>query len=162
MGDVADFTISRGTRGDIDDIVASATRFYESTDQHGRLTINKGNYRATLEEFIDNPYVCSLLARAASGELLGYMHIYCQNDYTVEMVGEMFQMYVEPAGRGKGVSRALVEAALEQYKKWGCVRLYAEGAAGIEDGGVNDKLFENLWTRYGYKKQGIVMMKECA
>ena len=156
------FTVSKAGRGDVYDITSAAIEFYKESDFLGRLEPNPDKYKGMLYEFIDNPYVASFVARADTKEqeLLGYIHIYCQNDYTDDLVGEMFQMYVAPKARGTGVSRKLIEAAVEQYKAWGCKRAYSEASPGFNDGGKNIRLFVNLWKKAGYTEKGIVMMKE--
>jgi len=155
------FTVSKAGRGDVYDITSAAIAFYQESDFAGKLPPNPDKYKGLLYEFIDNPYVASFVARDnESQDLLGYIHIYCQNDYTDDLVGEMFQFYVSPKARATGVSRALVDAAVAQYKQWGCKRAYAEASPGFADDGKNIRLFVNLWKKSGYTEKGIVMMKE--
>jgi GNAT superfamily N-acetyltransferase len=154
------FKILRAGWFDIPEIVNLASRFFAESNFSERLHEDKAKHTATLQEFIDNPYVASFIARGDDDELLGYIHIYCQNDYTEERIGEMYQMFIKPEARATGVSRGLVTAAVEQYKKWGCKRAYAEASPGFNDDGRNVKLFENLWRKQGYVPTGVIMMLE--
>ena len=156
---VGGFTIYKAGRADISDITEKAVQFFSESDFNGNLTANPDRYRDMLYDFIDNPHVASFVARSGE-DVVGYIHIYCQSDYTNELVGEMYQFYVDPNFRGKGVARALVSRAVEQYREWGCKRAYSEAAAGFDDGGKNLRLFINLWKKAGYTEKGIVMVKD--
>lgn len=153
-----DFIIRKAHKGDLDQLVELGARFYQESNFLGNLTMSKNNYRATIAPYLGMDYVAPIVAVRA-GQILGYLHIYAQRDYTVELVGEVYQFYVLPEYRSSGVSRALVEAANLQYAEWKVARGYVEAAPGM---GAEEhlKLFENLWGRFGYKKIGIVMMKE--
>lgn len=156
-----DFVVRRAWRSDLDQLVDLGEMFFRESNFLGNLTISKKNYRATIEPYIDAnkyPHVAPLIA-VKGGEILGYLHIYAHRDFTEELVGEAYQFYVRPEYRGSGVARALVEAAVLQYADWKVARAYAEAAPGM-DQAQQLKLFENLWGRSGYKKIGIVMMKD--
>lgn len=140
---------------DVEDIVAAAIRFHGESDNAGIVHYNEDKYRSLVTAYICNQYVASFVARDKSDQLIGYIHIYCQDDWTEEMIGEMFQFYVAPEWRGRGVARELVGLADQKWKEWGCKRVYAEAASG-----VNPQLFCNLYNKFGFKQAGLVMMKE--
>lgn len=154
-----DFEIVRGTREHLDQLVALGARFFEESNFAGRgVTISLDNYRKTISEYIDFYSVAAICA-VREGQVIGYIHIYFQNDFTVERIGEVYQMYVAPEYRGSGVARSLVESAVLQYADWNCARGYVEASPGMQ-AEEHLKLFENLWGRVGYKKIGLVMMGE--
>lgn len=153
-----DYVIRKAWSTDIPQLVELGAAFYQESNFLGTLTMSKNNYQRTLERYIDHPLVAAIVA-VKGGEILGYVHIYAQNDYTEELVGEVFQFYIRPEYRGSGISRALAESAVLQYAEWKVARGYVEAAPGM-DAEEHLKLFENLWGRVGYKKIGIVMMKE--
>lgn len=156
-----DFIVRKAWVSDLDQLVDLGAQFYQESNFLGNLTMSKKNYRATLAQYLDFdkfPYVAPIVA-VKDGKILGYLHIYAQRDYTEERIGEVYQFYVLPEYRGSGVARALVEAANLQYAEWEVARGYVEASPGM-DAEAHLKLFENLWGRFGYKKIGIVMMKE--
>lgn len=154
------FTIQDAEWQHIDQIVALALDFFkESNFSRSGLTVDPVAYRKTITNYWRYPSVKSIIALNDAGDVLGYCHVYCQRDYTIERVGELYQFYVKPEARGTGVSRALVEAACKQFDAWECARSYAEGAAGLPDE-KQLKTFANLWSKFGYQQVGVTMMRE--
>lgn len=153
-----DYIIRKAWRADIPQLVELGARFYAESNFRGSMEMSKVNYQRTLEKYIDLPRVAAILA-VKDGEVLGNAYIYAQNDYTEETVGELYQFYVRPEYRGTGVARSLAESAVLQYAEWNCKRAYVEGSPGF-DQLQHLPQFENLWGRFGFKKIGVVLMKE--
>lgn len=141
---------------DMEQVCRLAERFFYESSFRG-LTINLDAYRKTIMDYYRYPSVKSLVAVTDQGDIVGYIHIYCQQDYTVELIGEMYQFYVAPEYRGTKVSRSLIEGAVAQYKMWGCAVAYCECAPGMEDE-KHLQTFSNLWVKYGYKPVGRAFM----
>lgn len=143
---------------DLDEICEAAVEFFhESSFRKLRLRVDK--YRKLVENHLDHPYCKSLICRI-DGELAGYIHVYCQDDYTEELIGELYQFYVRKPYRASGVARALVQAADIQWRVWGCARAYSDANPGFDDGGQSVKLFKNLWGKFGFNSTGQSFMKE--
>lgn len=143
---------------DIPDVCAAATEFFqESSFRKQTLRIDK--YAKMLTDYIGNTYVQSFVCYM-DNELAGYIHIYCQDDYTDELIGELYQFYVRKKFRGKGIARMLVDAADVKWAQWGCVKAYADANPGFDDSGLSVKLFQNLWGKFGFKSTGQSFMKE--
>lgn len=153
-----DYVVRRAGKADIDQLVELGARFYQESNFLGGLTMSKKNYRRTIEPYLDCELVASIVADR-DGEIVGYLHIYAQDDYTEELVGEVYQFYVTPEYRGSGVARSLVEMAQVQYAQWGVKRSYVEAAPGM-DNEQHLATFRNLWGKFGYQQIGIVMKKE--
>lgn len=151
------YTIRESGVTDINDITTAAIRFFAESDMDGVLTVNPDNYVRLLHGSLGQPNVKSFHARDYDGNVVGYIHVYYQNDYTTERVGELFQFFVAPEARGTGLARDLVARATEQFRAWGCVRAYVEVSSGFKDNGQNNKKFSNLWQKFGFKEQGIVL-----
>lgn len=156
-----DFFVRPTTWHDLDRVAELANEFFkESNFSRSGLTVDLEAYKKTIKNYWRNPYVASFIALdAETSELLGYVHIYAQADYTVELVGEMYQFYVAPRARATGVSRALVKAACEQWDAWGCVRAYCEAAPGLDDE-KHLMTFRNLWGKFGFEQIGITLMRQ--
>ena len=142
----------------LDLVVEAGVEFFNESNLNGWLTVNRAGYRTMLEDSLDNGGVASFLA-VSCNQVVGYIHIYCQNEYTVEPVGELFQFFVRPEWRGTGVARSLIEAAQAQYIAWGCKRAYAEAAPGLRDP-RHLNLFRNLFGKFGYEPIGATFMKD--
>lgn len=156
-----DFIVREGMRSEIPQIVALAKQFFdESNFSRSGLTVDLVAYQRTIENYWRHSMVCSIVALCKhTGDLLGYCHIYAQRDYTVELVGEMYQFYVRPDARGTLVPRELVRAAAAKFDEWGCVRSYAECAPGLPDV-KSVKTFANLWGKFGYKQIGVALLRD--
>lgn len=144
---------------DITLVTEAACEFFAESDWQGRATLRKDKYAKLLEQYCGHPYVKSILA-FVDNALAGYIHIYCQDDYTEELIGELYQFYVRKPYRGTKVARLLSQAADEQYKAWGCLRGYVEEAHGGSGRMMSSKLFNNLWSKVGFRPMGTVLMKE--
>lgn len=155
------FFIRPTTWHDLDRVAELAGQFFiESNFSRSGLTVNLEAYKQTIKNYWRNPYVTSFIAiEEETSDILGYVHIYAQRDYTVELVGEMYQFYVIPRARGTHVSRALVAAACEQYDAWGCARSYCEASPGMPDE-KHLMTFRNLWGKFGFNQVGITLMRE--
>lgn len=153
-------TVRRMEEKDIDVMADVALEFFLESDQK-TLTLRRDKYEAMLYDYMANEYVRSFLAiDEETQNVAGFIHIYCQDDYTDELIGEMYQFYVRAPYRGTHAGRALVAAANQQYEKWGCARAYCEVGHGGNGKNLNDKLFVNLWSKFGYHYKGTVLMKE--
>lgn len=150
------YTIRETGVTDINDITTAAINFFKESDMLGTLQVAPDNYVRFLHGAIGHENVKSFNARDdETGEIVGYIHIYYQTDYTVERVGELFQFYVAPSQRGKGLARELVSRAVQQWKDWGCKRIYAEVSSGLSNN--NNGKFKNLFGKFGFREQGIVL-----
>lgn len=152
------YEIAFATKGDIDRLVELGSRFYSESNFHKGLTLSTDNFRKLLEEYIGHVHVGAIVA-VVDEVIVGYCLVYGQNDFTEEMIGELYQFYVLPEYRSSGIARALAEEAVRLYDVWGCRRAYAEASPGMSDPN-HINLFKNLWGKVGYFQIGVTMMKE--
>lgn len=141
----------------VEQIVALGCRFFDESDFHNNLNVDADEFRRTIKDHMGLPSVAAKIA-VHNGVVVGYVLIYCQKDYTKELIGELYQFYVCPEYRGTPTARLLVQAAINQYDDWGCVRAYAEASPGFSDP-RHLKLFENLWKKHGYVLTGATFMR---
>jgi GNAT superfamily N-acetyltransferase len=154
-----DIDIFRADASNLDELFALAERFWnESNYATAGLTLKSEFWKNTVRSHISLPDTAVFAARV-NDEFVGYVMIYCQRDYTLEPIGEMFQFYVTPEHRGSEIARLLVSAADAQYKSWGCARAYCEASPGLSH---RDHLglFKNLWGKFGFVETGVTLMKE--
>ena len=143
----------------LDELFTLAENFWhESNYNNGKITLAPHFWKDTVRQHIGLDDTAAICVRH-NEKIVGYVLIYYQTDYTIERIGEMFQFYVTPDYRGTEVARMLVDAAVNQYKEWGCVRAYCEASPGIS---FKDHLglFRNLWGKFGYEEVGITLMRE--
>ncbi len=155
----SDIEIFRADTSNLDELFVLAERFWgESNYATAGLTLKSEFWKDTVRNHIGLPETAVFAARSG-GEVVGYVMVYCQRDYTLEPIGEMFQFYVVPELRGSEIARLLVSAADSQYRVWGCARAYCEASPGLSH---RDHLglFKNLWGKFGFIETGVTLMKE--
>lgn len=158
-----EFIVREAMRSEIPQIVELArAMFYESSyGLNGNATIDTGKFQRTLENYWRYQSAQAIVAMdARNGDVLGYVMIYYQRDFTVEPVGELYQFYVRADMRKTLVPRELAKAATKQFDAWGCVHSYVECGTGFDDGGKSIKTFGNLWGKVGFKQVGAVFIRE--
>jgi GNAT superfamily N-acetyltransferase len=133
------------------------TFFYES-DFSTTLTPDPEKYEKLITSYVGTPDAAGILAVDDNGKVLGYAHIYRQNYYTKEWIGEMFQFYVRPETRGTQVARSIAKAVTQQFDECVTARDYIEAAPGLSDPSAV-KLFCNLWRKFGFRDVGQTMQR---
>lgn len=69
--------------------------------------------------------------------------------------------YVMPKYRGSDASRCLVEVAMREFERGGIGDVYTASESGMGD--INNKLYENLYFKYGFEYAGgrnLICFKE--
>lgn len=153
-----EFPIETLTRMRFEPMLDCAQCLFDESNFNGVLTASRPKYRMLLERNIAHPGAKAFIAMD-NEFVVGYILIYCQNDYTEEMIGEMFQFYVRPEYRGSMVARSLIKRACQQWDEWGCVRTYAEASPGFTDI-QHLMLFKNLWRKFNFEQVGIIMLRD--
>jgi len=78
-------------------------------------------------------------------------------DWCVRPVLYVEKMYVSPKERGRGLSRALVCAAIAYAKLNDCSHIFSTATAGM--GERVSKMFQNLFAKDGFTHCGGVLVK---
>lgn len=117
------------------------------------LTYNAENTRHMVESYLGNVTFIAWDGDKAVG--FGSMVIGRTFYDEIEADCEMF--FILPEYRGKGVSRLLVEALTKTAELNGAKVMYSSGQSGISD--KNDKLWNNLWSKFGFNYLGTIMVR---
>lgn len=126
--------------------------FNESNLCH--LTFDETACEALLTDVIFSPDHMILVAEDSAGLLDGFIIFDVQRYYTVEAMAHVFQFYVVPGRRGKGIGKALARAAGQSAKDLGAAVFYAASTGGFEDPN-NDARYRQLFLSAGAEELGV-------
>ncbi len=135
-------TIRQATVGDVDDLAPLFDAYRQFYAQSGDLQLA----RQFLADRFRHRESTIFLAHEASGEAIGFTQLYpsftsagCARIYILN------DLFVAPAHRGKGVARALLEAAADFGRTMGAVRLTLST-------GVANQPAQALYVRAGWRR----------
>jgi ribosomal protein S18 acetylase RimI-like enzyme len=124
-------------------------RFIAATPQteHG--------YGSFLGTQLDEPSIVILVAER-DGEVIGYTYAGVEGTDYMSLrgpAGVLYDIVVDPAHRGQGVGRVLLDATLEELKAKGAPRVVLSTAEG-------NKPAQRLFARTGFRRTMIEMTHE--
>jgi GNAT superfamily N-acetyltransferase len=93
-----------------------------------------------------------------NGTPAGFAIASWDRDFTREAVAYVVKFYVAPKYRGTRLARKMVDNICEWSLTNGCKHIFATNTANIE--GRQDTMFSNLFSKYGFKVQGVCLAKE--
>lgn len=149
-----DFDIRRATEYDIDRIQDLLYPDYFNETIFKGLTYNPENTRLMVEGYVKNKYT---MVAEAEGEIVGFTSLLVGNTFYDEVEADVEFFCVRSDFRGSAVARALAGSVLEAAEELGATVFYAACASGIDE--HNDALWKNLWSKFGFKKLGTVMIR---
>lgn len=144
-------TIRVATLDDIPALLQLAQRFV-SESSYG-MEFDENGAREYLEMIIPHPEAALFVTDDVSAGML----VTVAKDWCVRPVLYVEKMYVSPEQRGRGLSRALVCAAVTFAKLKNCSHIFSTATAGM--GERVSKLFENLFAKDGFTSCGGVLVK---
>ncbi len=112
-------------------------------------------YGSFLGTQLDKPGIVVLVAER-EGEVVGYTYAGIEGtDYMALRgpAGALYDIVVDPAHRGQGVGRMLLDAALDALKAKGAPRVVLSTAEG-------NKAAQRLFARAGFRRTMIEMTRE--
>lgn len=125
-------------------------------EEHDIVLTGEALQRAT-QGLIEDHRVGRILAARLDGELVGVAVISFL--WTLEHGGHtawLDEVYVEPARRGSGIGKQLVEAAMQVARDSGCIALDLEVDAGHE---VAERLYERVGFRRHRRVRWVRMLQ---
>jgi GNAT superfamily N-acetyltransferase len=119
-------------------LVAAYQRFYEVED------IDEGRNRAFFRRFLAPSEDGLLLGARADGRLVGHACLYWhKNSLLAAETVLLYDLFVVPEARGKGVGRALIEASADVARERGAAQLEWSTAP---DNHTAQRLYDSLPT----------------
>jgi GNAT superfamily N-acetyltransferase len=93
--------------------------------RHGETALARAITQATWQRFFDPAEPVFALVAEQEGRLLGLTHyLYHRSTTRMELTCYLQDLFTDPATRGKGVGRALIQGVYEQAKAAGIKRVY--------------------------------------
>ena len=93
--------------------------------RHGATALAAEITRATWQRFFNPAEPVFALVAELDGQLLGLTHyLYHRSTTRIELTCYLQDLFTDPATRGKGVGRALIQGVYEQAKAAGITRVY--------------------------------------
>ena len=112
-------------------------------------------YGSFLGTQLDEPNIVILVAER-DGEVIGYTYAGVEGTDYMSLrgpAGVLYDIVVDPAHRGQGVGRALLDATLEALEAKGAPRVVLSTAEGNESA-------QRLFARAGFRRPMIEMTRE--
>lgn len=142
--------IRRATLADLNQIIEMTTPYHYEAGVNAGRELSRDRILQTFYGAIMNDNWITLVDDDLTSILIA-----CENYSfydTPEMDIDFF--YVSPESRSTGISRKLVEEIIKIARERRVAVLYCGCHSYMADGGTNDKLFSNLFKKYGFKETG--------
>jgi len=142
--------IRYATDDDIDAVELLCREFAEQSMYGKVMTYSKENALECIKNW------SSILVAEIDGKLVGFGAIVIATEFFNEREADIDKFYVQPKYRGTGIARMLAESLIKLAIANDARVIYALCGSGINE--KNDKMFENLWKKFGLKKTGCLMV----
>ena len=142
--------IRYATDDDIDAVESLCREFAEQSMYGKVMTYSRENALECIKNW------SSILVAEIDGKLVGFGAIVIATEFFNEREADIDKFYVQPKYRGTGIARMLAESLIKLAIANDARVIYALCGSGINE--KNDKMFENLWKKFGLKKTGCLMV----
>lgn len=142
--------IRYATDDDIDAVESLCREFAEQSMYGKVMTYSRENALECIKNW------SSILVAEIDGKLVGFGAIVIATEFFNEREADIDKFYVQPKYRGTGIARMLAESLVKLAIANDARVIYALCGSGINE--KNDKMFENLWKKFGLKKTGCLMV----
>jgi len=153
-----DIRMQRARRADLATIwQATLATVWSDTPEDERRRLDRAawekHFRKRIEPYVEGNRTEAWVANDAAGAFLGYVLLGAGGGFlTPEPVGFVFDVWVAPEHRGKGVGRHLMTWAIEWARSRGYRKMKLEVA---ETNDVARHLYESLGYRYERRYMGL-------
>lgn len=144
--------LRKAALSDVSEILSIMSAEHKKESIYKNLTYSPINTEICVRRWINEAEVILF----CDPEILGISVVHTYKTYYEEWEGYIEYFYVRKDFRGSGISRLLVEASLNLMKLNGAHIIYADSGSGISD--ENDKIWGNLFSKYGFKNLGRTMV----
>lgn len=145
--------IRKATLSDLDDIIDFTRPYYQESVYSNYVTYSESACRRTLEGWLNSSHVIVV----GHDAILGVGVVTIGQTCYEELEAEINLFYVSKDYRGKGVSRLLADAITEFAKLHKARIIHASNMSGMD--GNNDKLWINLFRKFGYETIGTTLAR---
>lgn len=142
--------IRLATDDDIDAVESLCCEFAEETMYGKIMTYSRENVIECIKSW------SGTLVAEIDGKLVGFGSLVIATGFFNEREADIDKFYVQPKYRGTGIARMLAENLVKLAIANDARVIYALCGSGIDE--KNDKMFENLWKKFGFKKTGCLMV----
>jgi len=127
---------------------------YMQESIYQNMTYSHEGTKAVVTEWLNGGF--SFLAM--DGErIIGFAQMTLMKTFYEEAEADVEMFYVMPEYRGMGISRMLVDNIVKNAEANNCAIIYTGCLSGIDE--KNNALYTNLWSKFGFKELGTVMIK---
>lgn len=136
------------------DAIEELLKIYMSESAYKNMTYSSENTRDCIKGWLESDFF--FLAWEGK-KLVGLAVMGLMRTFYEENEADVDMFYIHPDYRGKGVSRMLVENIVKNAEANKCGVVYTACLSGISD--KNNKLYKNLWGKFGFGELGTVLIK---
>lgn len=147
------FNLSFATFDDVNKIEQFLYSYFEES-MYSCLTYDPLITRQTIMQWI--PETC-ILAKV-DDKIAGIVAAYFTRTYYKEIEGDVVIFYVHPDYRGTPIARSLVNALTMIADKNSAAIVYTSSGSGI--GSQNNKLYGNLFKKFGFQELGTELIRK--
>lgn len=149
------YSVSKATLGDVHDIYSACEGYYVESANGTDLEPDKETALETLAIACGYPDNYATFYVSHCGQIAGVSIVTTGTSWFKGREADIDFFYILPSYRGKGVSRLLVEASVSWVMEQDDINiLYCGCHSRFEDGGKNDKMFTNLFKKFGFEETG--------
>ena len=148
-----EYTLSVGTLDDAQDIQNLLYPSYFEETAYKGMTYNADNTRNQVLSWLED--LC-FIARA-EGKVVGVAVTRLLRTFYDEIEADVDMFVVHKDYRGTGVARDLVNAVVANAEANNAKVIYTSCLSGL--GETNDKLYQNLYKKFGFEPLGTVMIR---
>ena len=148
--------IKKLTIDDLQDVYDLLRPFFDEGHWSRYGEFSPENTVSYIASFLETDY-CNPLGYY-DGALKGLIVVDINYEFHNSPMGYVTNFYLAKDARATGISRMLVEKALELCNNSNCINVYAANT-GIWSGRAN-ALFDNLFNKYGFEKFSNLLIRE--
>lgn len=143
---------------DLPDIVFLLGEFAKESHR-GPDGFNHDKAYHSLFRMMEDPDIVILVARDGT-KIAGISILSIDSVFEIYSQAYFYIFYVHPDFRGTDTARWLVARSVSESLFRGVAHLYVTSTAGFSDGGKNEKLFTNLFKKFGFSTLGTCLHKD--
>lgn len=146
--------IELATAGDALEIYGLMKGYREESHSKER-EYDPKNSIITILSWISDNSKCLVVRR--EGKIVAFAAIWIGHTFYKDKELDIEMFYIHPSVRGTHIARALASAICDLAKENNCSLIYTAGLSGGSK--QNEKLYQNLWKKFGFNELGTIMSR---